>query len=195
MIDDGVSLGRVLTLGRQTTLLNSRDYRALMARVGVDSVPPMPTFADDVLLAMGGTEVVSMDFSAYEGATLLHDLNDPIGEELRESFDLVFEGGTLEHVFEFPVAIASCMRLLRQGAVSSLSHPRTAGAGMASTSSPPSCSFAFSGRTTASRSSRCTSRSATAAATESPIPKRCVNASSCEAATRLSYSCTLGATR
>jgi SAM-dependent methyltransferase len=62
---------------------------------------------------MGATQVQAMDFSAYEGAGLVHDLNQPIPPQWREQFDVVFDGGTLEHVFNFPVAIKNCMEMLK----------------------------------------------------------------------------------
>jgi SAM-dependent methyltransferase len=34
---------------------------------------------------------------------------------MESAWDVVIDGGTLEHVFNFPVAIANCMRLLKTG--------------------------------------------------------------------------------
>lgn len=65
--------------------------------------------------ALGAGNVSSCDFSGYEKATLIHDLNVPIGPEWHERFDMVIDGGTLEHVFNFPVAIANCMNLVKTG--------------------------------------------------------------------------------
>jgi len=56
-----------------------------------------------------------LDNSAYEGATLIHDLNVPIPESLHARFDAVIDAGTLEHVFNFPVALASLMKMVKVG--------------------------------------------------------------------------------
>ena len=48
-----------------------------------------------------------MDASAFEGANFVHDLNNPIPEELHCKYDAVVDGGTLEHVFNVPVAFAN----------------------------------------------------------------------------------------
>lgn len=56
-----------------------------------------------------------MDISDYEGAAILHDLNKPIGAELKEKFTLVLDGGTLEHVFNFPTALANAMEMVETG--------------------------------------------------------------------------------
>ena len=45
----------------------------------------------------------------------MYDLNRPIGTELKQRFDLVYDGGTLEHVFNFPVALQNCMEMVREG--------------------------------------------------------------------------------
>jgi hypothetical protein len=71
-------------------------------------------FADDVLLPLG-YHVDSMDASDYEGANIVHDLNLPIPPALRERYDLVWDGATLEHVFNFPVAIFNAMHMVKVG--------------------------------------------------------------------------------
>jgi hypothetical protein len=75
--------------------------------------------ADNIIKAVtGASEVVSIDVSDYQGATIVHDMNTPISEmrpDLAGSFDLIIDGGTLEHVFNFPVAISNLMFLVRKG--------------------------------------------------------------------------------
>jgi len=58
--------------------------------------------------------VDSLDNSDFEGAQFVHDLNQPIPAAWKEQFDAVYDGGTLEHVFNFPIALRNCMELLRQ---------------------------------------------------------------------------------
>ena len=53
-----------------------------------------------------------MDRSDFEGATLLHDLNERFAEEHRGHFTLVLDGGTLEHVFDYPSALRHCLELV-----------------------------------------------------------------------------------
>ena len=64
---------------------------------------------------LGVSEVSSLDYSPYEGADIIHDLSLPIPSELKGRFDVVVEGGTLEHVFNFPTAIANLMQMTRLG--------------------------------------------------------------------------------
>src|SRR5687768_16540043 len=110
---DGVRFGRVLTLGHQGAYLELDEYCRVLERIGQPKVASVPAFADDVLLAMGASQVEAMDFSAYEGAQILHDLNQPIPAEWHQRYDTVFDGGTLEHVFNFPTAIRNCMQMVK----------------------------------------------------------------------------------
>ena len=81
-------------------------------------------YADDYLRSFAGASAVTvMDYSAYEGATVIHDLNQPVPEALCGKFDAVIEGGSLEHVFNYPVALASLMRLVKPGGTLFMSTP------------------------------------------------------------------------
>jgi SAM-dependent methyltransferase len=42
-------------------------------------------------------------------------MNYPIDPSYHEKFDVVIDGGSLEHVFNFPVAVANCMRMVKKG--------------------------------------------------------------------------------
>ncbi len=57
----------------------------------------------------------TMDYSAYEGATIVHDLNTPVPESLHGQFDAVIEAGSLEHIFNFPMAVRNLMRMVKVG--------------------------------------------------------------------------------
>lgn len=72
-------------------------------------------YVDGFLRYLGAERVDSIDASAYQGATVVHDLNAPIPPALEERFSVVIDGGLLEHVFDFPTAIRNCMRMVRQG--------------------------------------------------------------------------------
>lgn len=117
----GAHLGETLTLGKLDLVLGryeSLDDLHLLLERGLDVSPDDARrcrIGDDVLELLGATSVESLDKSDFEGATLLHDLNEPLPSGYHERFDTVLDGGTLEHVFRFPTAIASCMELVRAG--------------------------------------------------------------------------------
>lgn len=101
--------GRVLMLGRQNLYVDADDLSRLCPGLAPSE------YAEPLLTYLGAEKVDSMDASAYEGATIIHDLNQPVPDSLCGQFDTVIDAGTLEHVFNFPVALASCMRMLRVG--------------------------------------------------------------------------------
>lgn len=118
----GVALDRVLTLGRQWMYVKPDRLQALLARNGVNLSPAEAAalladngYCERFLKSLGAANVDSMDVSAYEKATIIQDLNQPWPDSLRERFSLVIDAGTLEHVFNFPVAIRSIMEAIARG--------------------------------------------------------------------------------
>jgi hypothetical protein len=57
-----------------------------------------------VFKSLGARSIASLEASAFEGAKFVHNLNQPVGNEFKQRFDLVYDGGMLEHIFNFPVA-------------------------------------------------------------------------------------------
>jgi SAM-dependent methyltransferase len=72
-------------------------------------------FMEPVLELLGALTVDSLDFSDYEQATIVHDINERVADALKERFSCVFDGGTLEHVFDFPRAIRNAMEMVAVG--------------------------------------------------------------------------------
>ena len=56
-----------------------------------------------------------MDLSEYQRCSLIRDLSVLVTEAWHGRYDVVFDGGTLEHVFNFPNAIAKAIQLLGLG--------------------------------------------------------------------------------
>jgi len=113
----GASFARVLTLGRQNLNVDRDALLALAARHGIErGEEALDTYCEPFLQRFLGAETVeAIDNSDYEGAALVHDLNRPIPDGWDERYDALVDGGTLEHVFNFPQALANCMRMVRTG--------------------------------------------------------------------------------
>ncbi len=63
---------------------------------------------------LGVERCLALDVSSYEGAEIVHDLNRPEPPSAHHgSADIVFDGGTLEHVFHLPNALSAIHQLLR----------------------------------------------------------------------------------
>lgn len=116
----GAAFGRTVMLGRSALNAFPQAMAALLERHGLPAEKfsrpgPECAHAEPFFEALGAERVDTIDNSDYEGARLVHDLNRPIPAEWREQFDAVYDGGTLEHVFNFPTALRNSMELLRPG--------------------------------------------------------------------------------
>jgi hypothetical protein len=114
--------GETLCLGRQG--IHIGENMRMMARqlvaewnsaVTLEQLIGKTGYAEVLFKHLGSTDVKSLDYSDYEGADFVFDLNYPAPDNLKERFDTVFDGGTLEHVYNFPVAIENAKAMARIG--------------------------------------------------------------------------------
>jgi SAM-dependent methyltransferase len=114
--------GRTLMLGRHRFGVPGRfrrNFDRALRRSAIEGVAAdfvqEDGYCENLMAKLGFGEMESLDFSDYEGAHVVHDLNTPIPVSLENQFDLIFDGGTLEHVFNVPVALTSIFRMLKVG--------------------------------------------------------------------------------
>jgi hypothetical protein len=127
----GQTHGKVVTLGRQSLFIHRRDLKKLRSLAPKDSDVEQwfqsykwGDFAEQFLLKVLKFDTAdSIDFSAYEQASIVHDLGEQLPVELIHKFDLAIDCGTLEHVFHFPTAIGNLMKLARVGGSVYISVP------------------------------------------------------------------------
>jgi hypothetical protein len=112
-----VSFSCTATLGRQSLAVSERELRATVGAGALDMLTSDNGFCEPFLAWLGAREIVSVDASDYEGASVIHDLNTPIPDELRLTarFSAVIDGGTLEHVFDLPTALRSAASMVALG--------------------------------------------------------------------------------
>lgn len=122
--DSGVRFDRSLMIGRQDILLTPECLADNLAQFGTPlpiaeasrAITSRDRFAEPIFELLGADVVDSMDGSGYEGATIVHDLNQPLDPALAgRKYSLVFDGGTLEHIFHVPNAIQTFMSLVEEG--------------------------------------------------------------------------------
>ncbi|HEX8445280.1 MAG TPA: hypothetical protein VF649_01585 [Sphingomonas sp.] len=117
------SFGSLLQIGRQELHISKNDHPMAdryLHEGGVGLTYRQATrggsYADEGLFqSLGATDVAAADASAYEGAVLVHDFNDPIEVRWHQRYDTVFDGGSLEHIFNVPTTLANEMNLVRVG--------------------------------------------------------------------------------
>lgn len=119
----GADFSRTLTLGRLNLSLSHRMMKRVLEEFGhfrdeaqIARIFSDPNgFSEPFLRELGATHVDSVDATDYEGATYSHDLNADLPDSMHGQYDAVIDGGTLEHVFNFPTALKSAMQTVKEG--------------------------------------------------------------------------------
>ena len=116
----GLSFGDTVTIGRQHCDVSGPRMLRILADGGLQPQPGSISITGDnhaepVFTCLGARRVESIDNSAYESAARLWDLNQPVPAEWHESYDLLYDGGSVEHIFHLPQALTNYMNLVRVG--------------------------------------------------------------------------------
>jgi len=116
----GADFSKVLMAGRQLLTVDTPQLAQFFNQRGRPDLASKAGemrgdgFCEGLLrAAFGAGSVLSMDYSDYEGAGLIHDLNTPIRPG--DAYSLVADFGTLEHVFNLPVAFDNLAKLTAPG--------------------------------------------------------------------------------
>lgn len=113
----GLPMDNVLMIGRQALFLHPSELRRIRkVRPGALPHYSWGEYAERFFAeCLHAREIQSLDLSAYEGAGVLHDLNEPVPDPWYGKYDVVVEAGTLEHIFNFPIAVANLMKMTKVG--------------------------------------------------------------------------------
>jgi len=119
----GVDFSRVAMIGRQGLHLYPRDLKGNFREFGYllddNATTLMLTknggYAEEFFRYLGAEIIHSFDKSDYEGASHVHDMNQILPDAFKEQYSVVIDGGSLEHVFNIPVAMRNCMNMVRAG--------------------------------------------------------------------------------
>jgi len=105
----GADFSRVVMIGRQRLYAPMISVQHFFRERGRDDIADKlgsevaDGYCEQLLkIAFGAQQVHSIDASDYEQAEIIHDMNKPI--ETPECYSMVLDFGTLEHVFNVPVA-------------------------------------------------------------------------------------------
>jgi SAM-dependent methyltransferase len=93
------------------SILRSQDPQASLDEIQ----PPGEAWAESLFRYFGSTTINALDASAFEGADIVHDLNLPVPDHLRGVFDTIFDGGTIEHIFDVPAVFRNVRAMLAPG--------------------------------------------------------------------------------
>lgn len=122
-----IDFTNTLTLGRQyCSVLQLKKTERSLKRI--KNIRKIDIFQEDgysekLFSFLGVKNLDIMDYSDYEGANIIHDLNEPLPDELKDKYDVVLDGGTMEHVYNYPVALRNSMDAVCEGGVLILTTP------------------------------------------------------------------------
>ncbi len=105
--EPGIDFSKTVMLGRQHNYMGPFLRRAVQNNFGLSrkSLPLASEYADEFLEVLGIVNPMILDVSDYEGATILHDLNIAIPNNLKGQFSTVIDIGASEHVYNIPQAL------------------------------------------------------------------------------------------
>jgi hypothetical protein len=126
---DGVDFSETVTLGRQVLMVHPKELSYLLkkfhlpiSKFELDNVYKSGDlklgiwqYSEAFFKYLGANKIESIDASDYEGASIIHDMNNPLDDQHYARYTLLIDGGTLEHIFNFPIALKNCMHLLKKG--------------------------------------------------------------------------------
>jgi SAM-dependent methyltransferase len=122
--------GRALMIGRQNTGLIPGEAKHLIERNGI------PLLRDDFEIekntihstgrdgeitdraffaAFSNCSVEAIDVSDYESAEIVHDMSVPIPDHLKGQFDFIYDGSSLDNIFNVATAMQNVSDLLKPG--------------------------------------------------------------------------------
>jgi hypothetical protein len=116
----GVDFSSIAMLGRLVLYADKSDLESCEAKYrnaskSSSQVVFKDKYSEPFFEMLGANQVESIDYSDYEQATIIHDLNKPMPETMNQKFSCIVDGGTIEHVFNYPIAVKSCMNAIKVG--------------------------------------------------------------------------------
>jgi len=122
--------GKLLTLSRYALMFNEGYFERICQAGGWNIINTSnyetgEGFNTEVVFsALGFEQLDSMDYSEYEGANIIHDLNNTnIPKELNGKYDFILDCGTIEHVFHFGNVMENIFKMLKVGGTFIFNQP------------------------------------------------------------------------
>lgn len=74
-------------------------------------------YSEEFFKKLGFSSIDSMDISGFQNASIIQDLGAELPTELHRRFDVIYDGGTCEHIFDLPTAYRNINKMLKPGGV------------------------------------------------------------------------------
>lgn len=128
----GVSFECTVTVGHQRLYLHRQEVKALQRHYHAEygdwpkslGAYKWGEFADTFLREfLDISRLIVLDAAAYEGADTIHDLNQPVPDKWHNQFDVIIDCGSIEHIFNVPVALRNLANMLAVGGTLFITTP------------------------------------------------------------------------
>jgi SAM-dependent methyltransferase len=108
---------KTATLGRHEIHFWKQDFDTVRKGFGFeyDESLAVGSFCEPLLRKLGAEDITSIDASGFEGASMVHDFNQPIPETLHNQFDAFLDFGSIEHIFNVAQVIDNVVKLVKPG--------------------------------------------------------------------------------
>lgn len=108
----------MLTLGRQGIHIPQHICNLFLRKYNLELDPSYyQAYSEAFFQALGFHSIESIDNSAYEQATMVHNMNFPIPETLKDKYAYIYDGGTTEHCFHTPQVFQNIIDMLNVGGI------------------------------------------------------------------------------
>ncbi len=124
--------GRICQLGRQALYISKSQFLEISRKLGFE---PSQAELGDVTIEkfddvaffklLGFQQVNSLDYSNCENPTYIIDFNNSLPEKFNAFYDAVYDGGTLEHIFNIPQCLKNIHFMLKEGGLVIHGSPST----------------------------------------------------------------------
>lgn len=125
----------VLTLGNQTFRVDKKSQREIIGFLEANRIYNKKNFHFDSTfeyfkMVFDCKELKSIDASNYQDSDHVYNLNEPIPDDVLPSMiDFIYDGGTLEHIFNIQSVILNIKHLLKIGGYVFFSNPVNSNSG------------------------------------------------------------------
>jgi len=109
----------LLMLGRQEIHINCETFNLFLEKNNLVHLKNkyFYGYSDKFFLDLGFNHVESIDYSNYENASILHNMNKPIPITHYNKYDYILDAGTTEHIFNIPQVCENIINLLKIGGI------------------------------------------------------------------------------
>jgi hypothetical protein len=104
----------LLTLGRQQIHRNKQTINHHLVKYNLIKLLDRYQYfmyCEQLFEDLGFQSIDSIDYSSYEEANIIHDMNQPLPNNMKK-YNYIYDGGTIEHIFNTPQVLQNIINLL-----------------------------------------------------------------------------------